>query len=43
MITFQQPDIASIPLRETLGRIRTVPAASDLMQTARALGIAFGD
>lgn len=43
MIAFRPPDIESVPLRETLGRIRTVPAASDLMQTARALGIAFGD
>lgn len=42
-IAFRPPEIVSVPLRETLGRIRTVPAASDLMQTARALGIAFGD
>lgn len=43
MITFEPSGIESVPLGETLGRIRTVPAASDLMQTARALGIAFGD
>ena len=43
VVAFRPPEIESVPLRETLGRIRTVPAASDLMQTARALGIAFGD
>ncbi|MGO9287484.1 MAG: 6-phosphofructokinase [Polyangia bacterium] len=43
LISFQPPDIKTIPLCETLNRIRTVPAASDLILTARALGIAFGD
>ncbi len=43
MITFELPEIKTVPLVETLGRIRTVPAASEIMQTARALGIAFGD
>ncbi len=43
MITFELPEIRTVPLVETLGRIRTVPAASEIMQTARALGIAFGD
>jgi len=43
LITFQPPDLKSIPLVEALNRIRTVPPASELMQTARALGIAFGD
>ncbi len=43
MMTFDFPEIKCVPLAETLGRIRTVPAASELMQTARALGIAFGD
>jgi ATP-dependent phosphofructokinase / diphosphate-dependent phosphofructokinase len=43
LITFQPPDLKSIPVVETLHRIRTVPPASELMQIARALGIAFGD
>ena len=43
MITYQPPTIATVPLRETLSRVRTVPADSDLMRTARALGIVFGD
>lgn len=43
MIAYDPPDIESVPLRETIGRVRTVPQACDLMRTARALGIAFGD
>ena len=43
MLSYQPPDITSVPLRETLNRIRTIPATSELIQTARALGIAFGD
>jgi 6-phosphofructokinase 1 len=43
LITFQPPDLKTVPLRETLNRIRTIPAASELIQIARALGIAFGD
>ncbi len=43
MVTFELPEIKTVPLAETLGRIRTVPAASEIMQTARALDIAFGD
>ncbi len=43
MITFELPEIKHVSLAETLGRIRSIPAASEIMQTARALGIAFGD
>ncbi len=43
MITFNLPEIKTVPLAQTLGRIRTIPATSEIMQIARALGIAFGD
>lgn len=43
VITFEPPNLRSIPLRETLNRVRTVPPASELIHIARALGIAFGD
>ncbi len=43
MLTFQPPELKSIPLREPLNRVRTIPADSELIQIARALGIAFGD
>ena len=37
------PDIVPIPLGEVVGRIKTVPLDSDLLLTARALGVSFGD
>ena len=43
LVAFHLPEIKCIPLREAIGRIRTIPPKSELMQTARALGIAFGD
>jgi len=43
MLSFQAPEIRALPLATPLQSVRTVPPASELMQTARALGIAFGD
>ena len=43
LVSYQPPDLKTVPLREALNRIRAVPAASELLQIARALGIAFGD
>ena len=43
LVTFQAPDLKSIPLAEALSRVRTIPPSSELVQIARALGIAFGD
>lgn len=37
------PDIVSIPLSEVVGRTKLVPLDCDLLLTARALGIGFGD
>lgn len=43
LVTFQAPDLRSVPLAEALNRVRTIPSSSELVQIARALGIAFGD
>jgi 6-phosphofructokinase 1 len=43
MVASRPPDIVPVPFQEVVGRTRTVPLDGDLMQTARALGIAFGD
>ena len=43
MITFELPELKCVPLAETLGRIRTIPATSEIMKIGRSLGIAFGD
>ena len=40
---FIPPDIVSLSLDEVVGKTRTLPIDSDLIRTARALGIAFGD
>jgi 6-phosphofructokinase 1 len=43
MVAFQPPDIVPVRLTEAIGRLRTVPPRGDVVQTARALGISFGD
>jgi 6-phosphofructokinase 1 len=37
------PHTIGIPLREAIGRLSTVPPTGDIVLTARALGISFGD
>ena len=43
MVANNPPDILQIPLADVVGRIKTVPIDSDLIKTARAIGVAFGD
>ena len=43
LISYQPPEVKTVPLAESIGRIRTVPVEGEMMQIARALGIAFGD
>ena len=43
MVAFHPPDIVSVPLERVVGRIRTVPSDFDVIRTARAMGIGFGD
>jgi len=43
MVAWDPPDIISRPLDEVVGRTKTVPMDFDLLLTARALGITFGD
>ena len=43
MVAFAPPDIISRPLAEVVGKTRTVPLDFDLVKTAKALGVAFGD
>lgn len=43
MVANNPPDIVPIPLGDVVGKTKTVPPENDLLQTARALGIAFGD
>jgi 6-phosphofructokinase 1 len=43
MVASRPPDIVAVKLTDAIGRLRTVPANGDIVQTARALGICFGD
>ena len=43
MVANHPPDIVPVPLGEIVGRTKTVPLDYDLLVTARALGVSFGD
>jgi 6-phosphofructokinase 1 len=43
MVSYRPPDIVAVKLTEAVGRLRTVPPEGEIVQTARALGISFGD
>ena len=43
MIASRGSVIAPVPLADGVGRIRTVPVDGELVHSARAIGISFGD
>lgn len=43
MVANQPPDLLSRPLADIVGKTKTVPLDNDLLLTARALGMSFGD
>jgi 6-phosphofructokinase 1 len=43
MVALQPPDTVAVKITDAIGRIRTVPVDGGIVQTARALGISFGD
>jgi phosphofructokinase-like protein len=43
MVANHPPDIVPVPIGEVVGRTKLVPLDSDLLLTARALGVSFGD
>jgi hypothetical protein len=43
MVAFAPPDIIARRLEDVVGKTKTVPKDSDLLATAKALGVAFGD
>lgn len=43
MVASHPPDVVPVALSEVVGRTKTVPLNSDLIRTARAVGICFGD
>lgn len=43
MVASRPPDIVPVPFQDVVGRMKTVPLDSDLILSARALGVSFGD
>ena len=43
MVALRPPDMAAVKLTDAIGHLRAVPPNGDIVQTARALGISFGD
>jgi 6-phosphofructokinase 1 len=43
MVVFQPPDLQFVSMAEAINTFRTVPADSEFLRIARALGIALGD
>jgi 6-phosphofructokinase 1 len=43
MVVFQPPDLRFVPMAEAINKFRTVPAGSEFLQIARALGLTLGD
>jgi len=43
MAALRSTDIVAVPIEEAIGQMRSVPMDSDIILTARSLGISFGD
>jgi 6-phosphofructokinase 1 len=43
MVSYRPPETVAVKITEAIGRLKKVPVDGDLVQTARALGISFGD
>ena len=43
MVALIPPDVESVPIREATGRRKDVPVDSDIIESAREIGISFGD
>ena len=43
MVALDPPDVRAVPLEEAIERMKAVPLDSDVIETARDIGISFGD
>lgn len=43
MVALRSTEICDVTIEEAIGQMKTVPLESDIIQTARSLGISFGD
>lgn len=43
MVALDPPEVKAVPLKEAVSELKRVPVKGDVVRTARALGISFGD
>jgi 6-phosphofructokinase 1 len=43
MVAFDPPEMTAVPIEEAVASVKRVPIDSDVVRTARELGISFGD
>jgi hypothetical protein len=43
MVANHPPDLVPVALGDVVGKTKTVPLDNDLLTTARAMGVSFGD
>lgn len=43
MVALVPPDVESVPIREAIGKMKSVPLDNDIIESARGIGISFGD
>jgi phosphofructokinase-like protein len=43
MVSLVPPDVESVPIREAIGEMKKVPLNHDIIESAREIGISFGD
>jgi 6-phosphofructokinase 1 len=43
MVALVPPDVESVPITEAIGKLKCVPLQSDILESAREIGICFGD
>jgi hypothetical protein len=43
MAALRSTEIIAVPIEEAIGEMKSVSPDSDILQTARSLGISFGD
>jgi 6-phosphofructokinase 1 len=43
MVSYQNYEVLDVPIAEAVHRLKKVPPSNQLVETARAVGISFGD
>ena len=43
MVSYQNYEVLDVPIADAVHRLKRVPPSSQLVETARAVGISFGD